>query len=213
MTKQHKQIAIIIGAGIVLYLLYRHYLSNQASNTTVAPPADSGQYAALAGQEQSDVANLQRQLFGLTQLERQLQHEVTKIAAGDRAFNRTKIRVKKGSKFYDYYRRVTGKNPPAWVWSDNFIWQAFENGIKAAVLAGRRATSSGSSGAGSSGNATFHHKYTKHRHVAHPNPTHDQNGGGHHNHAPVTGGSSPQPHRDKHNTHRSPGTRPSGARR
>jgi hypothetical protein len=63
-SKQQKQIALIAGGLVLLYLVYRWYSGNQASSTTTgaaAPDTSSGDYASLAGQEQSDMAALQGQ--------------------------------------------------------------------------------------------------------------------------------------------------------
>jgi hypothetical protein len=62
-TRQ-KQIAMIAGAAVLLYLVYRWYSSQSTAATStgaVAPNTSSGDYASLAGQEQSDVAGLQGQ--------------------------------------------------------------------------------------------------------------------------------------------------------
>jgi len=62
--KQKKTYAMIAGGLILAYLLYRWYSNNQTSSGAtgaVAPDTASGDYAALAGQEQADVAALQGQ--------------------------------------------------------------------------------------------------------------------------------------------------------
>jgi len=81
-SKQQKQIAMIAGGLILAYLLYRWYSNNQASSSTtgaVAPDTSSGDYASLAGQEQSDVAALQGQN---SQLLSQEQSDVTGLQSG-----------------------------------------------------------------------------------------------------------------------------------
>lgn len=64
--KQQKQIAIVAGAALALYLLYRWYASRSAGGTstgssTPATDTAASDYAALAGQQQSDAAALQGQ--------------------------------------------------------------------------------------------------------------------------------------------------------
>jgi hypothetical protein len=71
MNKQRqKQIAIIAGALVLAYLAYRYYTSRQstsASTGAVAPDATTASdYAALAGQEQSDMAAVQGQAATLS---------------------------------------------------------------------------------------------------------------------------------------------------
>lgn len=67
MDKKQKQIAIIAGAAIALYLIYRWYSNQSGSGTTSTSsgttPSDqsAADYASLAGQEQSDAAALQGQ--------------------------------------------------------------------------------------------------------------------------------------------------------
>lgn len=65
MDKRQKQIAMIAGGALVLYLLYRYVSGGSSSNTSaVGTPAGdtaSSDYAALAGQEQGDVSALQQQ--------------------------------------------------------------------------------------------------------------------------------------------------------
>jgi len=72
-TAQQKRYALYGGAGLILlYLLYRWYSGNQSSNQAAsgagitAPDTSSSDYAALAGQEQGDVAALQGALNTLT---------------------------------------------------------------------------------------------------------------------------------------------------
>lgn len=68
LDKNQKTAAAVAAGALVLYLLYRWYTNNQASSSTtgaVAPDTSSGDYASLAGQEQSDVAGLQGQITGL----------------------------------------------------------------------------------------------------------------------------------------------------
>ena len=72
LTDKQKRYAVIGAAGLVLlYLLYHYYAGNKASNqastgTTPAPDTSGSDYAALAGQEQGDVAALQGALNTLT---------------------------------------------------------------------------------------------------------------------------------------------------
>jgi hypothetical protein len=75
LTDKQKRYAVIGAAGLVLlYLLYHYYAQNKASNQasttgstgTAAPDTASSDYAALAGQEQGDVAGLQGALNTLT---------------------------------------------------------------------------------------------------------------------------------------------------
>ena len=66
LTPQQRQIAIVVGGVILLYLAYRYYQGQQggASGQTsgaVAPDTAGADFASLAGQEQSDVAALQGQ--------------------------------------------------------------------------------------------------------------------------------------------------------
>jgi hypothetical protein len=72
LTDKQKRYAVIGAAGLfLLYLLYHYYAGSKASNQAstgagVAAPDTSGSdYAALAGQEQGDVASLQSQIAGL----------------------------------------------------------------------------------------------------------------------------------------------------
>ena len=81
MNDKQKRYALYGGAGLILlFLLYRWYSGNQASNTastaagTAAPDTSSSDYAALAGQEQGDVAGLQG---GLNTLTGQEQSDIT----------------------------------------------------------------------------------------------------------------------------------------
>jgi hypothetical protein len=81
-TKQQKQIALIAGGLVLLYLVYRWYSNNQTSSTTTgaaAPDTTSGDYASLAGQEQSDMAALQGQNSQLLGTE---QSDVTGLQSG-----------------------------------------------------------------------------------------------------------------------------------
>lgn len=66
MNKDQKVIFFVLAGGLVLYLLYRYYQANNsnANNQAGAPADAAAQYAALAGQEQSDVATLQKQEQG-----------------------------------------------------------------------------------------------------------------------------------------------------
>ena len=67
MDKRQKQIALIAGALILAYIAYKWYANQSAASTsagatgTTAPDTSSSDYAALAGQEQGDVAALQGQ--------------------------------------------------------------------------------------------------------------------------------------------------------
>ena len=64
MDKRQKQIALIAGAVVALFLVYRWYSGQgtaAASTGAAAPDTSSGDFASLAGQEQSDVAALQGQ--------------------------------------------------------------------------------------------------------------------------------------------------------
>lgn len=65
MDAKQKRIAIIVGAAVALYLVYRWYSGQTSSSTTAAgvqsPDTASSDFASLAGQEQSDVAALQGQ--------------------------------------------------------------------------------------------------------------------------------------------------------
>jgi hypothetical protein len=70
-TDKQKKYLIVGGAGLILlYLLYRYYSANQASNQqstaagTAAPDTSASDYASLAGQEQGDIAALQSQEQG-----------------------------------------------------------------------------------------------------------------------------------------------------
>jgi len=81
-SKQQKQIAMIAGGLILAYLLYRWYSNNQAGSTStgaVAPDTASGDYASLAGQEQSDMAALQGQN---SQLYSQEQSDIAGLQSG-----------------------------------------------------------------------------------------------------------------------------------
>jgi hypothetical protein len=63
MKKNQKQIVIVVGGLVALYLLYRYYQANNANAAAgaAAPNTSASDYAGLAGQEQSDVAGLQSQ--------------------------------------------------------------------------------------------------------------------------------------------------------
>jgi len=66
MSKKQKQIALIAGSLVLLYLAYRHFAGASTSTAGVAAPDTSGSdFAALAGQEQGDVAQLQQDLAQL----------------------------------------------------------------------------------------------------------------------------------------------------
>jgi hypothetical protein len=69
-SEKQKKYMLIGGAGLILlYLLWRYYQGNQASNTAsttgTAAPTTASDYASLAGQEQADVAGLQSGIAGL----------------------------------------------------------------------------------------------------------------------------------------------------
>lgn len=67
MTDKQKRVALIGGAAVVLFLLYRWYAGNSAASSQTAatqvPSSDASgsDFASLAGQEQSDFAALQGQ--------------------------------------------------------------------------------------------------------------------------------------------------------
>jgi hypothetical protein len=206
MSKQQKMIAMIAGGLVVAYLFYRYYQNNQTSSSTTgatAPDTSSGDYASLAGQEQSDVAALQGQntqlasqeqsdvaglgvqeqsdVSGLTaamggysdQVQQILANEqamtgaqstiggqISALAAGVTQLNRQAtqtIKTNRGGPFYDYYRKVTGKAPPARVSASSFIYQAWKAGVKATAL-----------------QAPNGHPSSKNKQIQHPNPTHTQ---------------------------------------
>lgn len=85
MSKRQRTILIIAGGALVLLLIYRWYQNqNQssgastASGTSTGADPSSSDYASLAGQEQSDVANLQQQN---AQLLSQEQSDVSSLGA------------------------------------------------------------------------------------------------------------------------------------
>lgn len=82
MDKKQKQMAIIGGGLVVLFLLYRWYSSRSASTAAGAgvasPDTSASDFASLAGQEQSDAAALQGQN---TQLQNQEQSDVAALTA------------------------------------------------------------------------------------------------------------------------------------
>lgn len=84
MNKRQKQIAIIAAAGLTLLLIYRWYQNRTstaatgATAGTAAPDTSASDYAALAGQQQSDAAALQGQN---TQLASQEQSDVAALNA------------------------------------------------------------------------------------------------------------------------------------
>jgi len=192
MSKQQKQIALIAGGLVLMYVLYRWYASRQTASTSTAaaaPDTSSSDYAALAGQEQADVAALQGQnsqllsqeqsdvsglegtISGLTATvggwtdqinaiitgQQTLGQDVAALAAGQKKMDRSMtVHTKKGTAFYKYYVRVTGKAPPATVSTSNFIYEGFKSGVSAAGL------------------KSIVHPSSKNTHVAHPNGNHQQ---------------------------------------
>jgi hypothetical protein len=243
LSKGQKQILIVVAAGAALYLLYRWYANRNAANatTTMVPgSATDPQYAALAGQQQSDMASLQRQILGLTQYERLLEKQIKNIQSGHQGVDRTKtVKVKKGSKLWDYYKKVTGKDPPAQLQVTNLIyelWQAGVSATKARQLFGKPEHPGSHPGAtvppwhgfhepGSWKGATvppwrgfrepksWEPDPRHHRDVDHPNRGHHQRDHEHHRH-PHSGGASPTPNGHHHGDHHhNKGTSPSGVRR
>jgi hypothetical protein len=93
MNDKQKRYALIAGGGLVLlYLLYQWYQSKSSANQqssgagVTAPDTTGSDYAALAGQEQGDVAGLQSGITGLggtvTGLGAQEQSDVTGLQSG-----------------------------------------------------------------------------------------------------------------------------------
>lgn len=189
MDKRQKQIALIAGGAILLYLVYRWYSSQSASSTaagTTAPDTSGSDYAALAGQEQSDVAALQGQnsqeatqeasdvsglaayiqalgsgLTGTEATVTALQGTVAGLATGTTkapaASKTATIATHPGGPFYKYYKQVTGKAPPARVSVTSFLYEAWKRGVKATDLQKHN-----------------QHPASKNKQVAHPNPGHKQ---------------------------------------
>ena len=238
MSKGQKQVLYVVAAGVAAYLIYRWYTNRNAANATtsmVPGSATDPQYAALAGQQQSDMASLQRQILGLTQYERLLEKQIKKLQTGQEPHDRTKsVAVKKGSKLWDYYRKVTGKDPPARLQITNLIYELFQAGIpsrRAKELLGgnkpehpnrvpRSEIQRWMSEAERNyirqlehelQNERHRHDPRNHRQVHHPNHGHKQRTGEHHRH-PHSGGASPTPSHHKDHDHNK-GTRPSGSRR
>jgi hypothetical protein len=81
-SKQQRTIALVAGGLVLAYLLYR-WMSNRqtssASTGAAAPDTASGDYAALAGQEQGDIAALQGQN---SQLWTQEQSDIAGLQSG-----------------------------------------------------------------------------------------------------------------------------------
>lgn len=130
-----------------------------------------------SGQESSDVTGLQgtlsginSQLSSLAQPAAQsqpdlsgIQSQISAIASGVQKINRQQsatVTTHVGGPFYNYYKQVTGKAPPARVQASNFIYQAWKAGVRAAALKPAQPAAHPSAPA-----------QTK---VAHPNPTHTQ---------------------------------------
>lgn len=191
LSKSQKQIVMVAGGALVLFLLYRWYVGNrnQQATGTATPATDTAasDYAALAGQEQGDVAALQQQeqsdfanlleqiqgfTSGLEQLATTLtgqQTEINKIAAGEKKINRAQtITTHRGGAFYNYYKKVTGHAPPAHLSASNFIYRAYKAGINAGALRQLR-----------HGGKKTNHAGARNQHVQHPNAGHDQQVGKH----------------------------------
>lgn len=210
LSKQQKQIAIVAAGAILLYLLYRHYAGSSQTSTSAGaqtPNTAASDYAALAGQQQSDAAALQAQnqqlqgqeqgdistltgqlaalagqVAGITPYDpTALQGEISAVGAAVAALGTgttpgtrttpTTTKVAKGSAFAKYYKQVTGKNPPATVSLNNFVYEAYKAGIKASTIAqGHQAK----------------HPSAKNTDVMHPNGNH-QAKTGHHKQAAAGG--------------------------
>ncbi len=181
MNKNQKQMAIIGASLIALWLVYVYYRSRNSQNaTSVQTPDTSGtDFATLAGQEQgdvaalqqqeqSDVADLQGQMAGFTSQVETLTQQfagipglIAALSAGVQKFERSQtVNIKKGSAFYNYYKKVTGKAPPAEISATNFIYEAFKAGVSAANLKKLLPKQN--------------HAGSKNHHIQHPNPWHDQ---------------------------------------
>lgn len=221
-----QKIALAVGAVVLIYLIYRWQTSSSTSSTTsdttgtTAPDYigttdgttstdDSGDYASLAGQEQSDVAGLQGDISTLTGQESSdvsgvsaqeqsdvaalsaqeqqdygtlnsalqtlastpppapdlssINSQIAALASGVNKLNRAEaatVTTHVGGPFYNYYKQVTGKAPPAKVQASNFVYQAWKSGVKAAALKPAQPAA--------------HPSAPKQTKVAHPNPTHQQ---------------------------------------
>lgn len=74
-----------------------------------------------------------------------LGERIADLATGVEAVERSQqgrfITPRAGGPFARYYRRITGKTPPARIRADNFIYQAWRQGIKASALRPARGTS------------------------------------------------------------------------
>lgn len=192
MSKQQRTIAYVAGGLILAYLAYRWYASRQTVSTTAgaaAPDTSSGDYAALAGQEQADVAALQGQnsqllsqeqsdvsglegaISGLTATvggwtdqinsiitgQHVLGQDVAALATGQQKIDRSlTVHTKKGTAFYKYYVKVTGKPPPVTLSTSNLIYQGFKSGVSATGL------------------KSVVHPSSKNTQIAHPNGNHQQ---------------------------------------
>jgi hypothetical protein len=138
------------------------------------------QNTGLLSQEQSDVSGLQGTLSSLTATVDGLtgqvaniavpdlsgiQNQITALASGQAKANRAAhatVTTHKNGAFYDYYKRITGKAPPAHVATSNFVYQAWKNGVKASALA-----------------PPAKHPSSKNTQIAHPNGNHAAQTGNH----------------------------------
>ena len=207
LTDKQKRYAVIGAGGLVLlYLLYRWYASRQASSTastasgTPAPDTSASDYAALAGQEQGDVASLQQQLAGLaaqiptgggtstadpgsstvapagpdltgiTGTLSDIQGQIAALSMGAKPASpsavATAISTHKGGAFYNYYVKVTGGPPPASVNASNWIYRAWQQGVKPARIATKPTPHPSSKNTNIGNPNNSHQPQTE---VAHPN--------------------------------------------
>lgn len=155
-----------------------------------------GQLGGIDAREQGDIGTIQGQFASLATPENiaNLQGEVAAIAAGQKKASPS-IATHKGGSFYNYYKQVTGKAPPARVAVSDFIYQAWTHGIKATALAGKGNTApqQHSGGPGHPANVGGNHTGS---HPAHQAPT---------KHA-GTGAIAPSTHETKPNVNARPKT-------
>jgi hypothetical protein len=125
--------------------------------------------AGLGTQEQSDVGTLGSQITGLAATIpaapdlSDIDTQIAALSMGVTQLNRAQaatVTTHAGGPFYNYYKQVTGKAPPARVQASNFVYQAWKGGVKAAALKPAKPAA--------------HPSAPKQTAVAHPNPTHQQ---------------------------------------
>jgi hypothetical protein len=141
----------------------------------------------LTAQEQADIAGVNQTVWGLggtvgslsdaldkitgqvsdlTGATSDLAGQVAALGTGAAPLDRTTtmraktVPLHRGGPLYNYYKRVTGKTPPARLATTNFIYQAWKAGVKSTALGGHGGR---------------HPSAPRNTHVRHPNPGHQQN--------------------------------------